>query len=391
MQVPAGATNLVFKLAGGTGDADLYVKFGSAPTKSDYDCRSWATDSNDETCAINQAQAGTYHVMVYAYKAYNGAHLLAQFDNNNANNAPKAAFKVTCEDLDCVFDANTSTDSDGNITKYQWSFGKTGKKVNYSFPSAGAHRVKLTVTDNDGATNQVAHDVVVNMPAAFETILLNGETRSNLAAKQGKTLNFTMEVPAGAQTLRFVMQGGTGDADMYIKYNGSPTFTDYDCRPYVTGNNEVCDFNIVKAGTYTIKVYAYSEFSGVSLMGNFTAVGQPVEQKLFVNDTDVAIPDNNPAGIASTIDVYRSGKAGRVKISYKIVHTYVGDLTVKLFAPQGWVTLRQASGGSADNIQAANIVNASSSDAQGTWKLQVIDGANNDVGYIDSWSVEFLD
>ncbi len=34
MSVPAGATNLTISTSGGTGDADLYVKFGSAPTLS---------------------------------------------------------------------------------------------------------------------------------------------------------------------------------------------------------------------------------------------------------------------------------------------------------------------------------------------------------------------
>src|SRR5205823_5299392 len=37
--VPGGATNLVVTMSGGTGDADLYVRFGSQPTLGSYDCR----------------------------------------------------------------------------------------------------------------------------------------------------------------------------------------------------------------------------------------------------------------------------------------------------------------------------------------------------------------
>ncbi|MDL1870373.1 xanthomonalisin, partial [Gammaproteobacteria bacterium PRO6] len=51
MVVPAGATNLKFVTSGGSGDGDLYVKFGSAPTTSSYDCRSW-NSGNSETCSI---------------------------------------------------------------------------------------------------------------------------------------------------------------------------------------------------------------------------------------------------------------------------------------------------------------------------------------------------
>ena len=43
MVVPAGASNLNFITSGGTGDMDLYVKSGSAPTDTVYDCRPYKT------------------------------------------------------------------------------------------------------------------------------------------------------------------------------------------------------------------------------------------------------------------------------------------------------------------------------------------------------------
>jgi vibriolysin len=66
---PAGAAQMKFELLGPNGDADLYVKFGSAPTTASYDCRSISPSSN-ESCTINPAQQGTYHVMISAYSAY---------------------------------------------------------------------------------------------------------------------------------------------------------------------------------------------------------------------------------------------------------------------------------------------------------------------------------
>ena len=60
-----------FEVAGPSGDADLYVKFGSAPTTMNYDCRSAGATSN-ESCTINPAQSGTYYVMINAYSAYSG-------------------------------------------------------------------------------------------------------------------------------------------------------------------------------------------------------------------------------------------------------------------------------------------------------------------------------
>jgi vibriolysin len=68
---PAGATAMKFSTSGGTGDADLYVRFGSPPTTNNYDCIS-AGANNNESCTINPAQSGTYYVMVHAYAAYSG-------------------------------------------------------------------------------------------------------------------------------------------------------------------------------------------------------------------------------------------------------------------------------------------------------------------------------
>ncbi len=50
----------------GTSDADLYVRIGSAPTTSTYDCRPYKSGSN-ETCEITLAQPAPIHVMVRGY------------------------------------------------------------------------------------------------------------------------------------------------------------------------------------------------------------------------------------------------------------------------------------------------------------------------------------
>jgi len=76
--VPAGASNLKFVTSGGTGDVDVYAKFGSAPTLTVNDCKS-ETSTNAETCTIATAQAGTYYVMLHAYAAYSGVSLTGSY------------------------------------------------------------------------------------------------------------------------------------------------------------------------------------------------------------------------------------------------------------------------------------------------------------------------
>ncbi len=74
--VPAGATSLTVKQFNGTGDADLYVRAGSQPTLSAYNCRPYLS-GNTETCTINAPAAGTWYVSVYAYATYSGLSLTA--------------------------------------------------------------------------------------------------------------------------------------------------------------------------------------------------------------------------------------------------------------------------------------------------------------------------
>ncbi len=76
--VPSGASGLKFVTTGGTGDSDMYVKFGSAPTDTVYDCRPFL-GGNAETCNIASAQAGTYHVRVKSYAAFAGLSLTGSY------------------------------------------------------------------------------------------------------------------------------------------------------------------------------------------------------------------------------------------------------------------------------------------------------------------------
>ena len=102
-------------------------------------------------------------------------------------------------------------------------------------------------------------------------VLDNGTPVSGLAAADTDSpLYYTMEVTGGATELLFAMSGGSGDADLYVRFGTVPTTSSYDCRPYLTGNNETCSISNVQIGTYYVMVRAYSTFSGVSLVGSYT-------------------------------------------------------------------------------------------------------------------------
>tara|TARA_B100001059_G_scaffold39065_1_gene31610 strand:+ start:1896 stop:3719 length:1824 start_codon:yes stop_codon:yes gene_type:complete len=68
------ASNVTVAISGGTGDADLYVKAGSKPSTSSYDCRPYRT-GNNEQCSVSVLPGVTYHVLLRGYTNYSGVTL----------------------------------------------------------------------------------------------------------------------------------------------------------------------------------------------------------------------------------------------------------------------------------------------------------------------------
>ena len=86
-------------------------------------------------------------------------------DGANANDPPSASFAFSCIQMNCVFDGRASSDADGNIASYSWTFGDgavaAGETASHIYESAGTRTVTLTVTDDDGATDSESRSVTV--------------------------------------------------------------------------------------------------------------------------------------------------------------------------------------------------------------------------------------
>lgn len=63
------------KISGGSGDADLYVRQGTKPSLSQYECRPY-TSNNNEICVLKKPKVGTIYVMVRGYSSFAGVSLL---------------------------------------------------------------------------------------------------------------------------------------------------------------------------------------------------------------------------------------------------------------------------------------------------------------------------
>ncbi len=67
--VPAGVSQIEVKSSGGSGDADLYVQKGVAPSKTVYDCRPYKS-GNNESCVMTVAAGDEIHIGLFAYSGF---------------------------------------------------------------------------------------------------------------------------------------------------------------------------------------------------------------------------------------------------------------------------------------------------------------------------------
>lgn len=110
----------------------------------------------------------------------------------------------------------------------------------------------------------------------------------------------------------------------------------------------------------------------------------------------VTIPDNDPNGIERLLNTAGDGTIRDIAVSVDITHTYIGDLSVSLIAPNGTrIALHERSGGSADNLIKTYTLATTSAlaalrgqPAQGAWRLHVADLEARDVGKLNRWSLK---
>ncbi len=116
-----------------------------------------------------------------------------------------------------------------------------------------------------------------------------------------------------------------------------------------------------------------------------------VERLVYENATAAAIPDNNAAGVSSTLEVTLDAVIGALDLSVDINHTYRGDLEIRLVHPDGTdLQVHAPDSSSGDDIKQTFPVAAfNGKSTRGTWTLRVIDHASQDTGTLNRWSLRF--
>lgn len=137
-----------------------------------------------------------------------------------ANVPPTAAFTATSTDVTVSVDGTASTDSDGVVSSYSWSFGDgttaTGPTARHAYATAGTYPVTLTVTDDRGATGTVQHDVTLTASTdlakdSFERAVTGGlgsADKGGAWTLSGGASNFSVSGGAGRISLAAGREAG---------------------------------------------------------------------------------------------------------------------------------------------------------------------------------------
>ena len=179
-----------------------------------------------------------------------------------------------------------------------------------------------------------------------------------------------------------------GGATLVTDATGQYSFSGLYALPY--------DISATKAG------FASGLRSGVAVAeGSLTANQNFILYPTFTLGPNclnpgTAIPDNNPVGITSDLNIAQAFPVTGVSVSVNIPHTFIGDLIVELRHGAKAVRLHNLSGGSADNLirtyPVPNAVDGPGSltdfngdPSNGIWTLFVSDNAGQDLGNLSQW------
>jgi PKD repeat protein len=140
----------------------------------------WQLERTDSTAALQVASG--VGVGNYVASSASNTPIVATWDDFRAttiggdvpppaNVEPVASFTSQVSGLSVSVDAAGSSDSDGTVASYVWDFGDgsapvSGAQASRVYAEAGTYTVRLTVTDDDGATATTTRSVTVTAPPA---------------------------------------------------------------------------------------------------------------------------------------------------------------------------------------------------------------------------------
>lgn len=171
----AVASLLRITLGGGSGNADLYVRQGTPPTTTTFECASTSSD-NDEVCELLNPVGGSWFVLVRGAGSFDGATASLQFLDDvepaSIQLAPASLVVEAAEGSDAADDTLTITNP-GDLT-LTWTADADEEWVTLE-PSSGSVapgasvEVTVSLASSDFESGEYAATITVSDPSASAT------------------------------------------------------------------------------------------------------------------------------------------------------------------------------------------------------------------------------
>jgi hypothetical protein len=155
--------------------------------------------------------------------------------------------------------------------------------------------------DRNGTQPATGYNFYVNGFCEASPALGSGTPAGSITDVAGGTWVYSLTVPAGATNLVFETSGATGDVDLAVRLNATPTSTQYDCRPFRASGNERCVISNPSAGTWYASLNGFTSYSGVSLKGEWNVLlrGLPMSNLAGAQGSEQRWTMQVPAGLPS--------------------------------------------------------------------------------------------
>ncbi|HEY9908105.1 MAG TPA: S8 family serine peptidase [Thermosynechococcaceae cyanobacterium] len=158
-----------------------------------------------------------------------------------------------------------------------------------------------------------------------------------------------------------------------------------------------------RKGTY--EAGGRSDWFGFGKVNAFRAVQAAVQRQVAArapsrqiqqqNLTPITIPDYDPAGVTSGIQITDAATVQDIQVRVTIDHSFLGDIEINLIAPTGQVVpLQSRILGRRTELRATYTLQTTPAlkrlvnlPTQGTWRLQVVDQAMADTGTLKEWQL----
>ncbi|MCA2959686.1 MAG: proprotein convertase P-domain-containing protein [Silvanigrellales bacterium] len=244
----------------------------------------------------------------------------------------------------------------------------------------------------------------------FGSTDLRDKGNGNGAADPGESLQVRFALSNGTQTATTNVTGVLSTPTAGVSIVGAQArWPDLPVGSDPKFSNEAFAVQLaptLKCGqTFDLELAASSAQGQMTISKTFL-VGKLVESALGANETRTEIPDNDKAGIESTISSEKGGNATSAKVELAIAHPFPSDLTISLVSPEGTearvypqqgtslAVLKASKGlrkalakGLAQGIYQTFDVQLATANSKGDWKLKVIDKAARDVGTLEKWGL----